>query len=121
MANISNLVEEKRKQIQNKLNELNAFEREVIKAVERLSLQTLKITDDVRVIEIVSHRVHGYEQVLSFGGKVAPNDPDQLGQTKYWWGQFECPVEFLSVQELSHYHAQLPELRLAFEKAIEAL
>jgi hypothetical protein len=121
MASMSNLVEEKKKQIQAKLDELNKFEREVVKAMDRLSLQTLKITDDVRVVEIRSQRIQGYDQVLSFDGKVAPSDPDQLGQTTYWWGQFECPIEFLTVQELSHYHAQLPELRQAFSKAIEAL
>jgi hypothetical protein len=121
MANISNLLKEKRKQIQSKLNELNAFEREVIKAAQRLSLRTLKITEEVKIIEITSHRVHGYDQVISFGGKVAPSDPDQLGEFKYWWGQFECPVEFMTVQELSRWHAKLPELRQAFEKAIEAL
>jgi len=121
MSNLAKTVEAKREQLKKQLRELTKFEDEVLEAVNSLSLNTLSINADVAVEEIRAPRIQGYDQRIFFRGKIIPNHLKEAGGSRYYWGQFECPVEYLTTQQISHYHALIADLREKLEKAIADL
>jgi hypothetical protein len=123
------LVEKHRQRLQAKLDALNDFEAEVVDVAGKLGLDELTIMDEVALRTVRSYRAHASDTMLFWNALseengqygTTPNSIGWCGGDEYWWSDFNLHIFYITTQQVSYYYAKLPELRRAFEKAIEAL